>query len=108
MAVTPTRFTHSEEICSAVQRVEVRFADQVDHINFSFGLNWIGAPSIFFRVVVRDEASGINDLRELAQEISICLMNEARTDENDLYAYFDFRSAGEQAKLQEPAWALSR
>ena len=32
-------------------------------------------------------------------------MNEAKTDEHGLYAYFDFRSAAEQAKLQDPAWA---
>jgi hypothetical protein len=54
---------------------------------------------------VRDEASRIDILRELAQQVSISLMNEAKTDENGLYAYFDFRSMSEQTKLQEPAWS---
>jgi len=101
----PTAFVHPQEIKSAVQRVESRFAQQVDHINFSFGEDWTGAPSIFFRVVVRDEASPIDRLLALSEEVSISLMNEAKTDEIGLRAYFDFRSVAEQAKLQEPAWA---
>jgi hypothetical protein len=105
MPLTPAGFVHQAEIESAIQRVENRFAQQVDHINYSLGENWIGAPSIFFRVVVRDEASQMDRLRELARQVSISLMNEAKTDENGLSAYFDFRSAAEQAKLQEKAWA---
>jgi hypothetical protein len=105
MALTPIGYVNQQEIKSAIQRVESRFAQEVDHINYSFGENLFGAPSIFFRVVVRDEASQMDRLRELARQVSILLMNEARTDENGLYAYFDFRSVSEQAKLQEPAWA---
>ena len=105
MPLTPTGFVHQQEIKSAIQSVESRFAQQVHHINFSFGEDWTGAPSIFFRVVVRDEASQIDRLGELAEQVSISLMNGAKTDENGLRAYFDFRSVAEQAKLQEPAWA---
>ena len=43
-------------------------------------------------------------LRELAQRLAITLMNEARTDENGLHAYFDFRSLSEQQKLRDPVW----
>jgi hypothetical protein len=32
-------------------------------------------------------------------------MNEAKTDENGLYSYFDFRTVSEQNALQDPAWA---
>jgi|HubBroStandDraft_1064217.scaffolds.fasta_scaffold948216_1 hypothetical protein len=105
MALMPTGFVHQQEIKFAIERVQSRFAQQVDHINYSFGENWSGEPSIFFRVVVRDEASPIDRLLELADQVSISLMNEAKTDENGLYAYFDFRSMAEQARLQEPAWA---
>jgi hypothetical protein len=55
---------------------------------------------------VRDEASrGDHQLYELSNKVSISLLNEAKTDENGLYAYFDFRSMSEQAKLKDPAWA---
>jgi hypothetical protein len=46
-----------QEIDSAVHRVESKFAQDVHHIRYSFEENWIGAPSVFFRIVVRDEAS---------------------------------------------------
>jgi len=105
MPLTPTGFVHQQEIKSAIQRVESRFAQQVDHINFNFGEDWTGEPSIFFRVVVRDEAAPIDRLLPLSEQVSISLMNEAKTYENGLRAYFDFRSVAEQAKLQEPAWA---
>lgn len=105
MTLTTASLVHQQEITSAVRRVESKFAEQVDHIRFSFEENWIGAPSIFFRVVVRDEASRDDLLFELSERVSISLMNEAKTDEIGLYAYFDFRSMSEQAKIQEPAWA---
>jgi hypothetical protein len=105
MTLTTAIVAHQQEIKSGVKRVESKFAQQVDHIRFNLGENWIGAPSVFFRVVVRDEASRIDILRELAQQVSISLMNEAKTDENGLYAYFDFRSMSEQTKLQEPTWS---
>jgi hypothetical protein len=105
MALTATGFVNQKEIKSAVQQVESKFAQEVHHIRYNLGENWIGAPSIFFRVVVRDEAAGIDHLLELSERISISLMNEARTDENGLYAYFDFTSVSEQAKLQDPDWA---
>jgi len=106
MALTTSSSVQEQEIDSAVHRVESKFAKEVDHIRYSLGENWVGAPSIFFRVVVRDEASrGDHELYELSNKVSISLMNEAKTDENGLYAYFDFRSMSEQAKLKDPAWA---
>ena len=105
MPLTQTRFVSQQEIKSAVQRVESLFAQDVDHINYSLEENWIGAPSVFFRVVVRDEAAPMGRLLELSDRISMSLLNEAKTDEMGLYSYFDFRSVSEQAKLQELAWA---
>jgi hypothetical protein len=105
MALMTASSVHQQEIDSAVHRVESKFAQAVDHIRYNLGENWIGAPSIFFRVVVRDEASRRDLLLELSEKVSISLMNEAKTDENGLYAYFDFMSMSEQARIQDPAWA---
>jgi hypothetical protein len=106
MALTTSSSVQEQEIDSAVHRVESKFAQDVHHIRYSFEENWIGAPSVLFRIVVRDEASrGDHQLYELSNKVSISLLNEAKTDENGLYAYFDFRSMSEQAKLKDPAWA---
>jgi hypothetical protein len=105
MPLAPGGFVHPQEIESAIERVKSRFAPQVDHINYNFGENWIGLPSIFFRIVVRDEDFEKDRLQELLLDLSISLINEAKTDEYGLYAYFDIMSASGQAKLKEPAWA---
>jgi len=100
----PTAFVHQRALDSAVRSIEDSFSSQVVRIRHSFGEDSSGAPSIFFRVLVRDEAAPIVHLREFAQRISIALMDAARTDENGLHAYFDFRSVFEQARLRDPDW----
>ena len=104
MAFTATGFVHQAAINSAVLKVEKSFSGQVVRIGHSFGEDATGAPAIFFRVLVRDEAAPKAILRDLAQRLAISLMNEARTDENGLHAYFDFRSLSEQHKLRDPDW----
>ena len=56
-------------------------------------------------IILTDKASKPENLREVAQRVSLKLMDEAKTDESGLQAYFSFRSRSEQAKLKEPAWA---
>ena len=104
MPFVPTAFVHQGALNSAIRTVESSFASQVVHIRHSFGEDSSGAPSVFFRILVRDEAAPIVHLREFAHRISIALMDAARTDENGLHAYFDFRSVSEQARLHEPDW----
>ena len=104
MPFVPTAFVHQRVLDSAIRDVENQFSPQIVRIRHSFGEDASGTPSIFFRILVRDEAAPLPSLREFAQRISIALMNAARTDENGLYAYFDFRSVSEQARLQDPDW----
>ncbi len=104
MPFVPTALIHQRALDSAIRNVENSFSSQVVHIRRSFGEDASGAPSIFFRVLVRDEAARLVNLREFAQRISIALMNAAGTDENGLHAYFDFRSVSEQARLRDPDW----
>jgi hypothetical protein len=104
MAITASGSLNQDTINSAVLKVEKDFSSQVARIGHSFGEDALGAPAVFFKVLVRDEAASIVHLRELAQRLAIALMNEVRTDENGLHAYFDYRSVSEQQKLQDPAW----
>jgi hypothetical protein len=104
MPFVPTAFVHQRALAFAVQTVENAFSSEVVHIRHSFGEDGSGAPSIFFRILVRDEAAPLVRLREFARRISIALMNAAGTDENGLHAYFEFSSASEQARLRDPEW----
>lgn len=82
MALTAPGFVHQGEINSAVLRVERSFSAQVFRIGLSFGEDASGALAIFFRILIRNEAAAKTVLRDLAQRLSIALMNEVRTDES--------------------------
>jgi len=101
----PTGFVNQQEIEAAVQRAEQALAPTVVRIRYNLGADWTGDPSIFFRVVISDELAKKPKLSAIAQTVALKLMNEVKTDEFGLQAYFNFRSRSEQAHLNEPAWA---
>jgi len=94
-----------EAVDSAINAVAAEFAPRVVRIRRSFGEDASGFPSVFLRIVVRDDAaSPVTRLRDLARPLSIAIMNRAKTDENGLNAYFNFRTVSEQEKLRDPDW----
>ncbi len=64
----------------------------------------MGFPAIFFNIVLTDEASRPARLRIVAQHVGLTLMNQLKTDENGVHAYFNFRSQSEVAGIKDPAW----
>lgn len=104
MIFTAAGLVNEAAIESAVRKVEKEFSPDVVRINHSFRQDSLDLPAVYFRILVRDEAAPIDHLNGLAQRISKALRNEARTDENDLNAYFRYRRVSEQQKLQDPAW----
>jgi hypothetical protein len=104
VAFVPT-FVKQQEIAEGVQRAARALAHSVVRIRYDFGPDWTGDPSIFFRIILTDDAAKKPKLNEIANAISLILTREVRADEQGLHAYFNFRSASEQAELKEPAWA---
>ena len=100
MTVAVSGLVNQGEIASAVRKVERNFSLQVVRIRHSYGDDGTGAPAVYFRILVSDEVAHQPQLREVSRRLAI----EARTDENGLRAYFDFRSVSEQQELQYPAW----
>jgi hypothetical protein len=68
MAITPVHTQHEPEIQAAVERVKARFPE-VQYINFNLGDNHYGDPSIFFRIVVSDDVSDIDDQLRLKRKL---------------------------------------
>ena len=104
MIFTTLGLVNQGAIDLAVRRVEREFSPDVVRIGYSFEDDSTGAPAIFFRILVRDDAAPINHLKDLARRLSIALMNEVRTDENGLRSVFNYRTVSEQQELQDPAW----
>jgi len=101
----PKGFVNQHEIAAGVQRAAAALADTVVRIRYDFGPDWTGDPSIFFRIVLTDDAAKKPKLHEIANFISQILTREVKAEEQGLHAYFNFRSASEQAQRKEPAWA---
>ena len=96
---------NQQEIAQAVQRAANALAPTVVRIRYDFGSDWTGDPSIFFRIILADEAARKAKLSETAQTITLALLREVNAEEQGLHAYFNFRSLSELSKLNEPAWA---
>jgi hypothetical protein len=105
MVFTKAGLVNEAEIEAGVRKVEKEFAPDVVRIGYSFDDDWMGEPSVFFRVLVTDEvAVPIERLGALSHSVSQALRDEARTFENGLYSYFSYRTVSEQQKLGDPAW----
>ena len=105
MPFVPKGFVDQQEIAAGVQRAANALAPIVVRIRYDFGPDWTGDPSIFFRIILTDEAAMKPKLNDVANSIAFILMREVKADEQGLHSYFNFRSASEQAQLKEPAWA---
>ncbi len=102
--VVPSGLVNQRKIMAGVQKAAKALAPDVVRINYDLGSDWIGNPSVFFRIVLTDQASRPENLREVAQRVTLKITNEAKMDQSGLHTYFNFRSVSEQAKLREPAW----
>jgi hypothetical protein len=101
----PIGFVNQQDIDAAVQRATKALAPTVVRIRYDFGPDWTGDPSIFFRIVLADEAAKRPKLSDLAQTVELILLREVKVEEQGLHAYFNYRSLSEQDNLKEPAWA---
>ena len=98
-------FVHQGKIEKAVARAAKALAPDVVRIRYSLGEDWSGSGAVFFRVLLSDSASHPSNLREIATRVKSTVFNAVKPDELGLEAYFNFRSASEQAELKELIWA---
>ena len=102
--IVTSGFVHQGRINQGIDRASFALTRDVVHIRYSLGEDWTGAPAVFFRVILTDDASR-NHLRDAAQRVREILLDEVRPDELGLQAYFNFRSVSEQEQLREETWA---
>ena len=103
--IIPAIFANTPQLHADVRRAAQPLGADVVHINFEIGFDVMGFASIFFNIVLTDEASSPARLRFVTQQIALTLMNQLKTDENGVHAYFNFRSQSEVAHVKDPAWA---
>lgn len=104
MPLVPRGLVDRSKIRAGVLRAERSLAPDVVRIMYSFAENVDGEVSLFFRIVISDQAATPSRLRETTQRIINRVLHEIRAEELGLQTYFNFRSRSEQAVLKEPAW----
>ncbi len=100
----PSAVTKQAEIDAAIQRVEQSIGPDVVRIRYEIGEDWSGQWSIFFRIVLKDDAAR-RRLRDVATNVVWGLAQQLDFPAMGVFPYHNFRSESEQAMLQEPAWA---
>jgi hypothetical protein len=94
-----------QEIADAVKRVEEALRPDVVRIRFSYGDDWTGEESVFYRVLLSDKAAKSKRLGKIAQDISLKLYLDVPASDFGLHSYTNFRSKSEQDELQDPEWS---
>ena len=92
------------KIKTGVQRAERALAPDVIRIMYSYGVDVMGEQSLFFRIVISDQAAAETRLRETTQGIIAKVTAQIKSQELGLETYFNFRSRSEQAMLRDPSW----
>ena len=104
MPYVPAIFANTLQLEADVQRAAQSLGADVVHVNFETGFDALGSASIFFNIVLTDEACDPARLRFVTQHVALSLMNQLKTDENGVHAYFNFRSQSEVTSTKDPAW----
>jgi hypothetical protein len=107
MAITSSGFVRQADIDREVKKSVERLSSQdVVRVRYSLGLDSTDEPSIYFRIVLTDQASQAEDLADVSGRVAGTIYEELQPHEHwGLNPYFSFRSKSEQDELREPEWA---
>ena len=104
MAVTISPYVHQPKIEKALKKVLRAMKPDVVRIRYSLGDNFMGDPSVAFRVVLSDEAAEEPKLYETARRVRRMISDEVAPWELGLECYVNVRSLSEQEELRDPIW----
>ena len=104
MAILPYVYTNPAQLDSGIQRAAQALAPDVVRIRYNLDDDWTGDPSVFFRIVISDEAVRARRLAETAERIMDGIGKEVRPEELGIHAYYNFASLSEVTKAPNPAW----
>jgi hypothetical protein len=106
VVILPRAYTQESEFAAAVAAVEEQLRPSVVRIRFTFGDDWSGERSVFFKIVLSDAATARDRLLDVTKRASAAIVEQVEPEEQwGVFPYFNYRSQSEQAELNEPAWA---
>jgi hypothetical protein len=103
--IIPLKRLNEAEIAASVKRAEAALTPDVVRIRYSFEDDWVGEPSIFFRVVFTDEAFHKPRLIDMIERARGTIRKEVDPEQFGLHSYFNYGIVSELAERPDPAWA---
>ena len=88
-----------------IERIAKEFAPDVVHVRVRYGEDYEGEPSVYFRVILSDEAATDERLRVIARQVEKRFAEKLGVWESPYFPHFRFRSQSEQDRMKDPLWA---
>ena len=101
----PTELRKDTQINAAIQTVLREMSPWVRHIRYRIEKDWSDDWTVFFRVVLSDEAADRKHLRDVTSRVRSRLTDELDLPNLGMFTVTSFRSESEQAELNDPDWA---
>ena len=102
----PAGAVNQTQLDKAVAKAIRKLGKEVLRVTYSFGEDWTGEPSIYFKVLLSDAAAREDRLLGVANRVISTIDSELRPYEDwGLLSYFTVRSKSEQEQLNDPQWA---
>ncbi len=106
MGIFPPGLVYQRQLDAEIKNAIAKLGPEAVHVSYSLKEDSTGEPSLFFRVVLTDEAAQEVNLLHATEGISRAIFNEVRPIENwGLFPYFNYRSHSEWKRLKDPEWA---
>ena len=94
------------ELAKAIEEIKPMLGTDVVRLTYKLEEDWSGDPSIFFRVVLSDQASSRSEMLAATRRIESLIVEHLRPlEEWGLLHYFNYRSPAEQAARPSDDWA---
>ena len=98
-------FVNRRQLEAEIQQAISKLGPEADQVFYRFEDDYTGEPSIFFRIVLSDEAIQEDRRFKVTNRIVTQLLEEIEPADNwGLHAYFNFRTRAEQANRFDPKW----
>jgi len=102
----PRAHRYEDQFAAAVAEVAKALPPEVVRVRYEFREDWVGEPSVFFKILMVDGAFKRGKMALLSREISRVFDQKLEPEEEwGIHAYFEYRSTSTQERMQEPAWA---
>ncbi len=106
MAVSPAGLINQGQLDAEIKSAVSKLGPEAVQVFYNWAEDWTGEPSIFFRIVLTDNAAREENLMDVTGRITTFLFDELRTIERwGLHPYFNFSSQSELKRYKDPDWS---